>query len=192
MPDYQRGKIYKIVSGDLVYIGSTCEPTLAKRLANHVSDYKLWKANKRGFVSSFPLIESGDYTMCLIELHACGSRDELRARERFWIESMTCVNRSIPGRTQKEWEEAHKDHIRERDKSHYEANKEQICDQKRAYYQANKERIKARNLTLNASERQKAWQEANKDKTEEWYEANKKHLAEYKKEYRKKKREGVP
>ena len=30
MVNYQLGKIYKIVGSGLVYIGSTCEPTLAR------------------------------------------------------------------------------------------------------------------------------------------------------------------
>ena len=40
MVNYQLGKIYKIVDLDSnkCYVGSTCEPTLARRLANHVSD----------------------------------------------------------------------------------------------------------------------------------------------------------
>ena len=47
MVNYQLGKIYKIVAGDLMYIGSTCEPTLSRRLTNHVCDYKSWKNNKK-------------------------------------------------------------------------------------------------------------------------------------------------
>jgi len=145
MPDYQKGKIYKIVSGDLVYIGSTCEPTLAKRLATHVADYKRWKAGKRRGVSSFPLIESGDYTISLIELCPCGSKDEMTARERFYIETMTCVNKSVPGKTRQEYYEENKDHIHEQQKIWEEVNKEQIAERKRAYYIANKEHINARN-----------------------------------------------
>ena len=42
MIDYSKGKIYKIVCNNtgLIYIGSTCEPTLARRLAKHVGNYK--------------------------------------------------------------------------------------------------------------------------------------------------------
>jgi hypothetical protein len=42
MPNYQDGNIYKIVCNitDECYIGSTCEPTVARRLAGHVIDYK--------------------------------------------------------------------------------------------------------------------------------------------------------
>ena len=48
MVNYQDGKIYKIVdnTNNNVYIGSTCEPTLARRLAKHVGHYKFWKNGK--------------------------------------------------------------------------------------------------------------------------------------------------
>ena len=44
MPDYGLGKIYKIVdyTNDNIYVGSTAEPTLARRLAGHRSSYKYW------------------------------------------------------------------------------------------------------------------------------------------------------
>ena len=48
MPDYQLGKIYKIecnVTGK-VYIGSTCEPILARRLAGHIKSYKRYLNGK--------------------------------------------------------------------------------------------------------------------------------------------------
>ena len=48
MPDYQLGKIYKIecnVTGQR-YIGSTCEPILARRLAGHITNYKSYLNGK--------------------------------------------------------------------------------------------------------------------------------------------------
>jgi len=105
MPDFKRSKIYKITSGDLTYIGSTTQSTLARRLSNHLTDYKQWKAGKRYGCSSFPLIETGQYEITLIELCPCNSKDELTARERFHIETNKCVNKYIPGRTMKEWRE---------------------------------------------------------------------------------------
>ena len=49
MPNYQLGKIYKIVdnTNNNIYVGSTCEPTLARRLSSHVRDYHVWKNGKR-------------------------------------------------------------------------------------------------------------------------------------------------
>ena len=63
MPNYQDGKIYKIVCNitDECYIGSTIEPTLARRLAGHVDGYKRWKAGKGKKTTSFDIIDRGDY-----------------------------------------------------------------------------------------------------------------------------------
>jgi predicted GIY-YIG superfamily endonuclease len=49
MPDYSNGKFYKIVCNNITnecYIGSTCEPILARRLAQHVSRYKSYLKGK--------------------------------------------------------------------------------------------------------------------------------------------------
>ena len=92
MPNYQQGKVYKIVSGDLVYIGSTTAPTLAKRLSQHILDFKKWKNGKSGMVSVYPLFETKDYHIVLLESCPCNTKDELTARERFWIEQGECVN----------------------------------------------------------------------------------------------------
>jgi hypothetical protein len=129
--NYQLGKIYKITSGDLTYIGSTCEPTLAKRLAKHVSNYKQFQKGNGRSVSSYQLIEKEQYDITLIELCPCGSKDQLSARERFHIENNVCVNKCIPGRTGKE-----------RDKTRYEKNKEEITLRHKTYYEANREAIR--------------------------------------------------
>ena len=137
MPDYQRGKIYKITSGDLTYIGSTCEPTLAKRLANHVSHYKFWLNGKRAHYTCIPLIATGQYEITLIELYPCNSKDELTARERFHIETNECVNKVHPGRSKKERYEDTKEIVLEQRKAYYEANKDTIIERRKAYYDAN-------------------------------------------------------
>jgi hypothetical protein len=131
MPDYQRGKIYKITSGDLTYIGSTCEPTLAKRLANHVGGYKSWKAGKQHFTTSFSLIEKGQYEITLVELCPCNSKDELTARERFHIENTVCVNKVHPGRTVKEWYETNKEVLFEKQKAYRILNRDRENEQQR-------------------------------------------------------------
>lgn len=155
MPDYQRGKIYKITSGDLTYIGSTCEPTLAKRLANHKKGYKRWKAGKEHRVTSFTLIETGDYEITLIELCPCGSKDELSARERFYIENTICVNKTTPGRTKQEWLDDHPDYMKDYRKEWYEKNKIETLQKSKEWYEANKERKYAKH---------KEWVKANPDK----------------------------
>ena len=95
MIDYQLGKIYKIecnVTGK-VYIGSTCEPTLARRLTKHISSYKRYLNGTYSYVSSFEVLVSGNYDIVLIESYPCNSKDELHARERYYTNNINCVNK---------------------------------------------------------------------------------------------------
>ena len=94
MPDYGKGKIYKIVcnTSGKVYVGSTTKDRLCQRLAKHVDHYKQWKAGKGNKTSSFDIIENGNYEIILLEDHPCSSKDQLHARERHFIESLECVN----------------------------------------------------------------------------------------------------
>ena len=154
MPDYQKGKIYKITSGDLTYIGSTIQATLARRLSEHVCKFKRFQDGKERITTSFQLIETGTYEITLIELYPCRSKDELHARERFHIENTVCVNKRIPNRTRKEnyylnhelnlekqkaYDDINANIISEKKKSYYEANKEIILEKSKARYQAKKD-----------------------------------------------------
>mmetsp|Transcript_51460 Transcript_51460/g.101608 ORF Transcript_51460/g.101608 Transcript_51460/m.101608 type:complete len:92 (+) Transcript_51460:100-375(+) len=86
MVNYHLGKIYKIVDLDSnkCYIGSTCEPTLARRPAKHVSNYKQYLQGKGSNISSFIILEMDDYDIVLLEKYPCNSKDELHARERYF------------------------------------------------------------------------------------------------------------
>ena len=95
MVNYQQGKIYKIVANGQTYIGSTCEPTLARRLAYHKSHYKSWMRSKVNYITSFRVLYEDNPEIVLIESYPCNSKDELIARERFYIESMVCVNKMM-------------------------------------------------------------------------------------------------
>ena len=94
MVNYQLGKNYKIVDLDSnkCYICSTCEPTLARRLAKHVSDYKQYLKGKGGNISSYIILELDDYDIVLLENYPCNSKDELHVRERYYSQLLPCVN----------------------------------------------------------------------------------------------------
>jgi hypothetical protein len=101
MPDYTKGKIYKIVcniTGE-IYIGSTIQP-LSKRLTGHVN-----RSKKLEHTRSKDIILRGDYNIVLIENYSCNSKEELFKKEREHIENNICVNRQVPTRTTKEWRE---------------------------------------------------------------------------------------
>ena len=148
MPDYNNGKIYKIECfiTDKIYIGSTCEPTLARRLAGHVSNYRSWKGGKRSKVMSFDIIEHGDYKIILIENFICNSKDELTARESHYIREYKligkCVNRKIEGRTDKEYKQDNKDKQDIQQKLYYINHKEEIAINQIKYRIDNAEAIK--------------------------------------------------
>ena len=95
MVNYELGKVYKIVCNltGKVYVGSTCEPTVAKRLSKHVADYKPYLIGKYRSVSSFEIIANNCYEIVLIENFPCVSKDELHARERYWSNQIECVNK---------------------------------------------------------------------------------------------------
>ena len=105
MVNYELGKIYKIECNVTwkIYIGSTCQPLLSSRLTGHVRDYKRHLNGKFHNITSFKVLENDDYFIMLLESVNCNSNDELKARERFHIESIDCVNKCIPGRTVKEF-----------------------------------------------------------------------------------------
>ena len=54
------GKIYKIVdnTNNNIYIGSTCESTLTKRLSKHKSDYKRYVDKSIKYTTSFEIIKN--------------------------------------------------------------------------------------------------------------------------------------
>ena len=95
MPDYQLGKIYKIECNvtEKVYIGSTCEPTLARRLTKHLTNYKRYLNGTYSYVSSFDVLQNRNYDIVLIESYPCNSKDELHSRERYHTNNIDCVNK---------------------------------------------------------------------------------------------------
>jgi len=149
---YQRGKIYKIVDNttDNIYIGSTCEPTLARRLAKHVGDYThhLKNPKARHPTTSFSLFKNGNYNIILIEQCPCNSKDELFARERHYIELLDCVNKVIPGRTQKEYQKTEKSIAYQTKyiKQWRAENKDKIKECNLKYQVANKQKLKEKAL----------------------------------------------
>ena len=113
MVNYKLGKIYKITSAhtEKIYIGSTCKQYLSQRKTKHIKCYKDHsKGGKSLYMTSFELIKLGDIDTVLLEIYPCKSKDELHARERHYIEQFKniAVNKFIPTRTKKEYNDSHK------------------------------------------------------------------------------------
>jgi hypothetical protein len=140
MHKYQQGKVYKITCNitNKVYIGSTCEPTIEKRLATHIQDYKKWLNAKKNYVTSYQILEQNDYAITLLELCPCNNNIELRMCERKWFDLIPNVNSVKPYISEKEKDTKEEKAIKR--KIDYEKNKEIQNEQRRQRYLKNKEK----------------------------------------------------
>ena len=185
MPDYQKSKIYKLVSNKTedIYIGA-CLVDLCKRLSGHKSQTNTCSSRKL-------FKDDAIVTIVLIENFPCNSKNEMKARELFHITNNECININKPFITDKqvirgegtEWRreyyESNKEAMIKHQKAYNEANKEEVSGQQKEYYEANKEAL---------LEYQKAYTEANKEAILEYKkayrEANKEAISKHMKEYR--------
>jgi len=96
MPDYSKGKIYKICSDDPditeVNIGSTTQPLHARfachknKFAKNISTYTSRHMFEKYGVDSFHIE--------LLEEYPCSTRKELCIREQYFMDKHTCVNKN--------------------------------------------------------------------------------------------------
>jgi hypothetical protein len=189
MTNYQLGKIYKIVCNTtgLTYYGSTCEPTLARRLTGHVGQKKQWfKGTIKKKCTSIYVLESDDYVIVLVETFPCNNKMELKRRERYYIESNECVNKNIPTRTTKEWYQVNQSRLVGVRADWYVNNKESVAIQHAEYHAKNREQINERH----AKTRIKNIVEIT-EKSNAYYQKNKEKILERQAEYRVKNREWI-
>eukprot|EP00732_Lithocolla_globosa_P001596 Lithocolla_globosa_v1_NODE_817_length_3237_cov_73.340981.p1 type:complete len:998 gc:universal NODE_817_length_3237_cov_73.340981:3077-84(-) len=141
MPDYQKAKIYKIESysnPELVYYGSTCR-TLAHRMGDHRCDF-VHKKTKSS--SSTEVFECGDAHIVLVENYPCNSKEELNAREAWYIKNNECVNKVVPGRTVQEYRIEEREKIANAQRKYHLENKEKLNGYSKQYRLSNKDTLK--------------------------------------------------
>tara|TARA_R110002012_G_C11471024_1_gene593961 strand:+ start:142 stop:729 length:588 start_codon:yes stop_codon:yes gene_type:complete len=163
---YDNGKIYKLIdnTNGNIYIGSTIQP-LYKRKSQH----KVQGNNK---CRSKFIIDNGDYDIILIEKYPCESKEELEARERYYIKSIDCINKNIPGRSSVEWYQDNKERILEKSKNKIKTDERK--EYEKEYALKNKDII---------NEKSKLWYQDNKDKKREYDEQYRKDKKEEKQKY---------
>jgi hypothetical protein len=156
MPDYNKGKIYKLwsPSKNLVYYGSTCE-TLSQRLASHRCKYKNYNNTNKGYITAFKVLECEDYKIELMEMYSCNNRQQLAKKEGEYIENNECVNELVAGRTkadrkehdkevEKKYREEHKEHYKELRKERRMQNLEEEKEYSKKYHEEHKEELNKR------------------------------------------------
>ena len=160
MPNYQHGKIYKIVSEhtDVCYVGSTTE-SLKSRLNKHVSKYNTYPQTNKVYTTSFDIIKLKNYNIILLENCPCNNRKELETREKHYIKKLNSCNKVIPTRTQREYKNDHSEIYKDYDKRRYWNNRDKELKRSKEYHEKYKDKIKIR---------KQKYKEKNKDKIQEY------------------------
>lgn len=183
------GIIYKITdnTNGNVYYGSA-EMTLEKRMSIHKSG-----VNYEYTCASSKIIKNGDYEASVLEEGEYENRFQLRERERWYIENNECVNKVIPNRTKKEYQQDNKEQIKVKRKERYEKNKDRENEMNKKYCEKHKEEIKERNKEYGKiryeknkeqiAEKTKEYYNNNQDKIKKYRESIKDKTKEYMKEY---------
>ena len=174
------GYIYKICNKntDKIYIGSTVNE-IEERLNEHKRDYKKYLNNKKKYITSFEIINDQTcFVELIVEVHF-DNKHQLHKRERMFIEMYKdiCVNKIIPTRTRKEYDEDNKEKLKEYSKKYREDNKDKTKEYFKEYWQENKEKINEKRKKYD-----KQYRENNKDKInekiKEYYQDNKEKINE--------------
>ena len=87
--------------------------TLHKRLFQHKSDYTNTCVRPCNSKLIFQKYGMENVKIILIKYYSCKSKKELEAEEATYIRNNKCVNRIIPGRSQKEYRETNIEKIQE-------------------------------------------------------------------------------
>ena len=144
MPNYQNGKIYKVLNhiDCEVYVGSTCG-SLALRLSRHRS---MAKCGGKGLVyQHMRQLGQQNFFIELVEDCPCDNKEQLFKREGECIRELGTLNKNIAGRAcgNCTYYEANKEAYKERCKAYYEKNKERVHLQQKLYYHSNKDNARA-------------------------------------------------
>jgi hypothetical protein len=160
--NYSNGKIYKVFhvsNSNEIYVGSTAEKLLSRRMSHHKSQIDLSdKLHCRMRETDWK-----DWRIELIESFSCKNKDELRMKEQYWINEIKpfynsmrafSTNEEILQQTKKyrqenrkkilqqtkKYRQEHKEEIKQISKQYYGKKKDKIKQRVKEYYQKNKDK----------------------------------------------------
>ena len=165
MLDYSKAKLYALRSHmtDDIYIGSSCT-RLTHRLHTHRGHYRAYLDGKReGYITSFEILKYPDHYIELLRAVPCTTKEELHKLEGDEIRATACVNKFIPGRTKKQYEEDNKEHLDQYRKQWAEDNKEHLVEYQADHYKKNTAQYKAKSKVYYQKTKEAAKERAKKN-----------------------------
>jgi group I intron endonuclease len=147
------GFIYKITNSidERIYVGSTTR--VNKRLSLHKN-----RSNNPNNINTYNMkicqamreLGRDNFSIHIIENVEYSTKEELRQRERYWIEELKPdLNSANPFTTVeetkervKQWHTDNKEHVKKYKQEHYLKNKDKITAAFKDYYSENKEKLK--------------------------------------------------
>jgi len=154
MPNYELGKVYRIVS-DLdeltngFYVGSTAQKYLSQRLKQHRSTTRRYIAGTR---KNLPYVnrlmaEYGidNFKIELLEMYPCSCKDELRMREAYFQRKLQAVSVGWNKVYAYTTEEERKERKKETMKEYCIQNKKKLDKYVKGYYIQNKKKLVKQN-----------------------------------------------
>jgi hypothetical protein len=127
------GRVYKIVSKDLTYVGSTVLP-LNERLRLHHNDYKAYLNGNPHYVTSYEVIKD-EHEIQLIYEGEFENENSMRKMEGEYQRKIECVNKIIAGRTPHEYRQENREEINKKATLYRQEHTEEI----QVYRQEHKE-----------------------------------------------------
>ena len=147
---YETGKVYVIHNtvNDKKYVGSTTR-TLAQRMVQHRCYYN--KGTKKNYPLYKAMGELGvdKFYIELFKDAPCERKEQLHKAEGEVIRELKTFapdgyNATIPGRTDQEYRDEHKEKMATYNKNYTEANRDAMSERSKAYYEANRDALKAK------------------------------------------------
>ena len=121
---------------ELIYFGSTIQD-LETRFKQHAA-----KSNKSTSRQLFT--DSDNVEIKLIEHVDCNNKKELETVERYYIENTQCCNVVVPGRTDLEYRQAHRQELAASSRDYYWKKRDKVLQRVSNYYKNNKKKINDR------------------------------------------------
>ena len=141
--DYAQAKIYCIRNTitDDIYVGSSCEKLLSKRMVHHRRQLNCKNNENRMLYIKMKELGVDSFYIELHHVFPCETHDELLAEEGKWIREIGTLNHRVEKRDKKVYYQDKKEEILEKNKVRYINNCEEIKQKRREYYNDNKKSV---------------------------------------------------